>query len=87
MRVADLKSRRKRITRVRQESGATTDEPVRITEFLNPGIEEFATLLPASIGRSLMRWADNRGITHRLHLPMHVRSDTIWGMVRLRFLA
>ena len=87
MRVADLKSRRKRITRVRQESGATPNEPVRITEFLNPGIEEFATLLPASIGRSLMRWADIRGITHRLHLRMHVRSDTIWGMVRLRFLA
>ena len=30
MRVADLKSRCKRITRVRQESGATLDEPVRI---------------------------------------------------------
>ena len=87
MRVADLKSRCKRITRVRQESGATLDEPVRITEFLNPGIEEFATLLPTGVGRSLMRWADNRGITHRLHLPMHVRSDTIWGMIRLRFLA
>jgi indolepyruvate ferredoxin oxidoreductase beta subunit len=87
MRVADLKSRHKRIARVRQESGATFDEPVRITEFLNPGIEEFATLLPTGVGRRLMQWADNRGITHRLHLPMHLRSDTIWGMIRLRFLA
>jgi indolepyruvate ferredoxin oxidoreductase beta subunit len=87
MRVADLKSRETRIQRVRRESRAASHEPVRITEFLNPGIEEFTTVLPAGIGQRLQRWANQHNLSRRLHLPMHVRSDTVWGMMRLRFLA
>lgn len=42
IRVADLKTRSDRATRVRAEVGAKPDEPVRVTEFLKPVIEEVA---------------------------------------------
>ena len=46
IRVADLKTRADRAQRVRAEVGAKPDEPVQVTEFLKPGVEEVASLLP-----------------------------------------
>jgi indolepyruvate ferredoxin oxidoreductase beta subunit len=87
IRVADLKSRADRTARLRREVGAKDGEPVRVTEFLKPGIEELATVLPARLGRALTMWAERRGMTRRLHVPMHLRSDTVSGYLRLRLLA
>jgi len=87
IRVADLKSRAGRMERLRREVGAKQGEPVRVTEFLKPGIEEMATVLPARLGQALTGWAERRGMTRRLHVPMHLRSDTVSGYLRLRMLA
>jgi len=87
IRVADLKTRRTRFERLRDEVGAKPDEPVRITEFLKPGIEELATLLPPGIARRLTAWADRRGLTAKLRLPLHVRTDSIWGYTVMRIIA
>ena len=87
MRVADFMSRETRIQRVRRESHAASHEPVRITEFLNLVFDEFTTVLPAGSGQRLQRWAHQHNLLRRLHLPMHVRSDTVGGRMRLRFLA
>lgn len=87
IRVADLKSRATRYARVRQETAAGPAEPVRVTEFLKPGIDELATVLPAGLGRRLTAWAERRGLTDRLHIPLKVRSDTISGYLRLRAVA
>ncbi len=87
IRVADLKTRAERAHRVRAEVGAKPDEPVRITEFLKPGIDEFSSLLPPAPGRALMRWAERRGLTARLQWARRVRTDTISGFLQLWLLA
>lgn len=87
IRVADLKSRASRFARVRRETGAKDHEPVRITEFLKPGIDEAATILPAGLGRRLTAWAERRGLADRLHIPLHVRTDTVIGYLAIRFMA
>src|SRR5258706_4860495 len=46
IRVADLKTRASRFERVRKEVGAKQGEPVIVIDFLKPGVEEFASLLP-----------------------------------------
>ncbi len=69
IRVAQLKSRATRFARLRSEVRAKPDEPVRVTEFFKPGIEEVSALLPPRLGGALQRWAERRNLLHRLHLP------------------
>lgn len=87
MRVADLKSRGSRRARIRRETGAKPGEPVRVTEFFKPGIDELSTILPRFVSRRLLAWADRHGGRDRFHLPVHLRSDTILGHLALRFVA
>ncbi|NKB60553.1 MAG: indolepyruvate oxidoreductase subunit beta family protein [Alphaproteobacteria bacterium] len=87
IRVADLKTRADRYNRVRAEVGAKADEPVRVTEFLKPGVEEVASLLPPGLGAALSGWAARRGLTARLHVARRVRTDTIFGFLQLWLLA
>ncbi len=87
IRVADLKTRADRAQRVRAEVGAKPDEPVHVTEFLKPGVEEVAALLPPGLGAALSNWAARRGLTHKLHVARRVRTDTIIGFLQLWLLA
>lgn len=87
MRVADLKTRAGRRRRIRRETGAPDDAPVRVTEFFKPGVEEFASMLPRVAGERLLAWADRRGGRDRFHVPLHLRSDTVLGHLALRFVA
>jgi indolepyruvate ferredoxin oxidoreductase, beta subunit len=87
IRVADLKSRRSRFERVRAEVQAKPDEPVRIVEYLKPGVEELAALLPPRLSRRLLAWAEKRGLMHRLNVGLHVNSGSVTGFVMLRLLA
>ena len=75
IRVADLKTRADRFTRIEQELDAK-GQPVYLTEFMHPRGEEIISLLPASIGSwisakpKLMDWIDrrvNRGRRFRTH--------------------
>jgi indolepyruvate ferredoxin oxidoreductase beta subunit len=77
IRVADLKSRRSRLERVRAEVGASADEPLQITEFLKPGLDELCSVLPLSISNWLRRRYAGR--EHEMNVPIHLRSDTISG--------
>ena len=58
IRVADLKTRASRFERVRKEVGAKDGEPVVVIDYLKPGVEEFASLLPHSLGKRLLSWAE-----------------------------
>jgi indolepyruvate ferredoxin oxidoreductase beta subunit len=87
IRVAGLKTHSDRTQRVRAEVGAKPDEPVRVTEFLKPGIDEFSSLLPPTMARALIGWAARRGLTTRLQWAMRVRTDTIFGFLQLWLLA
>jgi len=87
IRVADLKSRRSRFERVRADVQAKAHEPVRIIEYLKPGVEELAALLPTALSRRLVAWAERRGLMHKLNLGLHVNSSSISGFLMLRSLA
>jgi indolepyruvate ferredoxin oxidoreductase beta subunit len=87
IRVADLKTRRSRFERVRAEVQAGLDEPVHIVEYLKPGVEEVAAVLPRGLSGWLTRWAARRGLTHKLNVGMYVKTTSIFGFLTMRFLA
>jgi indolepyruvate ferredoxin oxidoreductase beta subunit len=87
IRVADLKSRRSRFERVRAEVQAKPHEPVHIIEYLKPGVEEAAAVLPPFLSRRLVAWAEKRGLTHKLNVGIYVKSTGVAGFLMLRLLA
>ncbi len=87
-RVAQLKTRRSRLARVRAEVGARPGQPVAVSEFLKPGPVELASALPSFIARPLIAWAERRPDQGRgLHVGLRLRTDTITGFALLRLTA
>ena len=84
-RVADLKSRGTRFERVRTEVRAKPHEPVHIIEFLKPGVDEFASILPPALGRRLLAWAGRKGKT--FNVGLRVKTTSISGYLLMRALA
>jgi len=87
IRVADLKSRRSRFERVRSEVLAKPGEPVHIIEYLKPGVEEIAAVLPGRLARALTGWAARRGLTDKLNVGLHVKTTSVSGFLMLRAMA
>lgn len=87
IRVADLKTRASRFERVRREVGAKDGEPVIVIDYLKPGLEEFASLLPRALGRFLVRWAEKRGKLDSWNLGMRVKTSSVLGYLLVRSLA
>ena len=87
IRVADLKTRASRFERVRQEAGAKPGEPVVVIDYLKPGVEEVASLLPPALGRSLVAWAQRNGKLDAYNIGMHVKTSGMFGFLMTRSLA
>ncbi len=87
IRVADLKTRRSRFERVREEVQAKPHEPVHIVEFLKPGVAELTAVLPRFLARPLKAWAEASGLANKLNIGMHVKTTSLSGFLALRFLA
>jgi indolepyruvate ferredoxin oxidoreductase beta subunit len=87
IRVADLKTRASRFERVRKEVGAKDGEPVVVIDFLKPGVEEFASLLPPFLGRRLTQWAEKNGKLDAYNVGMHLKTSGVFGYVLVRSLA
>src|SRR5213075_1149068 len=87
IRVADLKTRASRFERVRREVGAKEDEPVVVIDYLKPGIEEFASVMPAPLGRRLVAWAERRGKLDAYNVGMHIKTSGLFGYLLVRSLA
>ncbi len=87
IRVADLKSRRSRLARIRRETGAKPDEPVHVVEYLKPGVEEIAALLPPKLAGRLLAWAARRQSGEPLNKGLYVRTTGIAGFLQMRLLA
>lgn len=87
IRVADLKTRALRFRRVRKEARANDNEPVVIVDYLKPGVEEFASLLPPALGSRLLRWAEANGKIDAYNVGMHVKTSSIAGFLLVRSLA
>src|SRR5204863_9885425 len=87
IRVADLKTRASRFERVRREVGAKEHEPVVVIDYLKPGVEEFASVLPRPLGRRLTEWATKHGKLDAYNVGMHLKTSGMFGYVLVRSLA
>ncbi|HEX2651771.1 MAG TPA: indolepyruvate oxidoreductase subunit beta family protein [Burkholderiales bacterium] len=87
IRVADLKTRASRFERVRREAGAKAHEPVIVIDYLKPGVEEFASLLPHALGKSLMGWAEKNRKLDAYNVGMHIKTSGVFGFLLVRSLA
>jgi indolepyruvate ferredoxin oxidoreductase beta subunit len=87
IRVADLKTRASRFERVRKEVGAKSGEPVVVIDYLKPGIEEFASVLPRFLGKRMVEWAERRGKLDRYNIGMHIKTSGLLGYFVVRSLA
>jgi indolepyruvate ferredoxin oxidoreductase beta subunit len=87
IRVADLKTRASRFERVRKEVGAKPGEPVVVIDYLKPGVEELASLLPSFLGEKLTRWAERRGKLDAYNVGMHIKTSSVLGFLLVRSLA
>jgi len=87
IRVAQAKIRPERIARIRQETGAAPDEPVIITEFLKPGLEEICDILPRPIAAGLLAIGRKFPRVQNWRRGMHVKSTSLTGYLQLRMLA
>ena len=72
---------------MRNEVRAADHEPVVIIDYLKPGVEEFASLLPPSLGHRLMAWAEARGKLNAYNIGMHIRTSSVLGYLLVRSLA
>jgi len=87
IRVAQAKVRSARTTRIQGELNAESHEPFHVTEFFKPGVQEIADILPPSLAKSLLGWAERTGRLNKLHWGMEVRTTTIFGFLKVRLLA
>jgi len=84
IRVAQLKTRPGRLERIRSEIGVDETAPLTVTEFLKPGREELASLMPPGLGKMIMKGhlpSSTSGL--RLRLP----TTTVFGYGALKVLA
>jgi indolepyruvate ferredoxin oxidoreductase beta subunit len=88
IRVADLKTRASRMTRVRNEAGAEESAVVHVTEFMHPRIEEICGTMPTGLGRFVERrkglW---RFLDRIFNRGRHVRTDSMFWFAVLYLLA
>jgi len=87
IRVAQVKISAARVAEVRAEVQARPGEIVHVIEFLKPGIDEFASILPESLAQRVLAWARKRGWQHKLNLGMHLRTTGVAGFLLLRLMA
>ncbi|MBI2739256.1 MAG: indolepyruvate oxidoreductase subunit beta family protein [Rhodospirillales bacterium] len=88
IRVADLKTRGSRFSRVREEVAARPDQIVYATEFMHPRMEEVCGTLPAGLGR----WIEARpglmaGLRRLVDRGRRVQTGTIGWFLPLYIVA
>lgn len=86
IRVADLKTRPERFARIRREVGARDGEPIVVREFLRPGVDEIAAILPPALAARVRAWGERRG-RQALSEGMQVQTSSLPGYLMLRTLA
>jgi len=84
IRVAQLKTRPGRLARIRGEIGVDQNAPLSVTEFLKPGREEFASLMPPMVGKIIMK---GHSTASTAGIPLRLPTTTILGFAALKFLA
>ncbi len=86
-RVAQLKTRASRFERIRADVEMKPGQILKVTEYLKPGAEELADMLPENLGRRLMRRVQAGKSLPFLGRGIHVATTSIAGNLMLRTLA
>ncbi|SIS96208.1 indolepyruvate oxidoreductase subunit beta family protein [Paracoccus saliphilus] len=87
IRVADLKTRSSRMTRIQAEMRAGEDNLMQVTEYMHPRAEEIAGMLPAGLGQKAMdspKWM--KRLDRWFNKGRRLRSDSLRGYVMLHML-
>lgn len=87
IRVAQLKLKPERFSAIEREQRVRPDQPYTVADFMKPGVEEIASLLPPMLAQRIIALCDRRGWTEKLHVGMTVQSNRIGGYLKLRALA
>jgi indolepyruvate ferredoxin oxidoreductase beta subunit len=88
IRVADLKSRSERFTRIRAELGAGDSEIIGSTEYFHPRLQEVLGLLPAPVAQRIAQSpAISAWLERRFSKGRRVRSHTVRGQLMLAAIA
>jgi len=88
IRVAELKTRRDRAQRVRDQVGAAENQPAHIVEYFHPRIEEICDTLPAGLGGYVLHspWL-RKMLSPMFAKGRNIRTSTITGFLMLRTIA
>jgi indolepyruvate ferredoxin oxidoreductase beta subunit len=85
-RVAQLKLSAARMAQVHADARARPGDIVDVAEYMKPGPEEIAGMLPRRLGERLLALVERHGWQHA-SFPMRVRATRFSGFARLRLLA
>lgn len=87
VRVAALKTAPERWRGLHDATVLGPRDTLRVTEFLKPGIEEFASMMPPFLGRRMVAAARRRGRLDAYNVGMGIRTTSFWGFLLMRGLA
>jgi indolepyruvate ferredoxin oxidoreductase, beta subunit len=86
IRVADLKSRRSRFEQIRADYKAKPGEPIIVRDFLKPGVDEIASILPPTWSTRLTNWAKKNNRT-TFGNGIQLATNSVTGLLAMRFMA
>jgi indolepyruvate ferredoxin oxidoreductase beta subunit len=86
-RVADLKTRKSRFVRIRRDAEMRDDQLLHVVEYLKPGIEEIAAMLPIRIGKMVMQRAASGKTIWPLGVGINISTTGVFGFWTMRGLA
>jgi indolepyruvate ferredoxin oxidoreductase, beta subunit len=86
VRVADLKSRRSRFEQIRADYKAKPGEPIVVRDFLKPGVDEIAAILPPFLSVKLLAWAKKNNRT-TFGNGIQLATNSVTGLLAMRFMA
>jgi indolepyruvate ferredoxin oxidoreductase alpha subunit len=87
IRVAQAKIDPERYGRIVRDMAVKPDQVFTVTEFLKPGVEEFCSVLPPWLARSILKLAENFPLLGRAHWAMSVNTASVSGYLRFHALA
>ena len=88
IRVADLKTRPQRFLELRAEAAAKEGQPLVVIDYLKPGPEEIADILPPALSNRLRQWEENRRKRGQsFSFSLRLRTSSIFGLLAMRCMA
>ena len=86
-RVADLKTRKARFARIRADAEMQPGQILHVTEYLKPGGEEIADMLPVAWGERIQRRIEQGKFIPFVGRGVHLATTSISGFLMLRLMA